>query len=63
MNGRGEKRAGAGREKSPSFIRKKKREMNQTILRANNRYIYLENRWERLHILENQSFSTLNLRQ
>ena len=26
-------------------------------------YIILENRWKRLHYLENQAFSALNLRQ
>ena len=39
MNGRGEKRAGAGWEKSSSFTKISK-EMNQKYWRANNRYIY-----------------------
>ena len=50
MNRRGEKRAGSGREKSPSFT-KITRLINQLHWRANNHYIYLENRWERFHTL------------
>ena len=52
VNRRGEKRAGAGREKSPKITR----EMNQkhwwaiTVI-----YMYLENGWKRLHIFGNSS--------
>ena len=54
MNRRGEKRVGTRWENSPSFI-KTTREMNQWHWRANNRYIYLENGWKRLHILFGKS--------
>ena len=49
MNRRGEKRVGAGRKKAPSFT-KITREMNQQHWQTNNRYIFLENGWKRLHI-------------
>ena len=55
MNRRREKRVSAGREKSPSFT-KITRQMNQQLWRANNRYIYLKNRWKRLHIFGKSSF-------
>ena len=55
MNRRGEKRVGAGREKSPSFT-KITGEMNQKHWRANNRYIHLENRFKILHIFGKSSF-------
>ena len=42
-NRRGEKRVGTRWENSPSFI-KTTREMNQIHWRANNHFIYLENR-------------------
>ena len=54
MNRRGEKRVGTRWENSPSFI-KTTREMNQWHWWANNRYIYLENGWKRLHIFEKSS--------
>ena len=55
MNRRGEKRVGTGQEKSPLFT-KTTREMNQQHWRANNRYTYLKNQWERLHIFGKSSF-------
>ena len=55
MNRRGEKRVGAGREKSTLFT-KITRKMNQQHWRANNRYMYSENRWKRLHIFGKSSF-------
>ena len=58
MNRRGEKRVGARREKSPSFSKITK-EMNQKHSRANNRYMYLENRWKRLHMFGKSSFLDL----
>ena len=54
MNRRGEKRVGTRWENSPSF-RKTTREMNQWHWQANNRYIYLENGWKRLHIFGKSS--------
>ena len=58
MNRRGEKRVGAGREKSLSFTKITK-EINQWHWKGNNRYIYLENRWKRLHLFGKSSFLDL----
>ena len=49
------RREGGGVEKLPLFT-KETREMNQWHWQANNRHIYSENRWKRLHILEKSSF-------
>ena len=58
INRRGEKRVGAGQEKSLSFTKITK-EMNQLHWPANNRYMYLENRWKRLHMFGKSSFLDL----
>ena len=47
VNRRGEKRVGAGREKSPSFTK---------ITRAKDRLLNLENRWKRSHLFGKSSF-------
>ena len=61
MNRRGEKCVSAGREKLHSFT-KITREMNKK--RWANNHICFEYRWEKGYMyLENQAFSTLNLRQ
>ena len=49
---------GAGRVKSPSFSKIIK-EMNQQHWRTNNRFIYLENWWKRLHMFGKSSFLDL----
>ena len=59
MKKRGEKRVGAGREKSPLF-NKITKEMKQ----ANNRYMCIWKIDGKGYIcLENQAFTTFNLRQ
>ena len=60
MNKWGEKGVGAGQKKSPSFT-KRTREINQRHGRANNCYIYIymKNRWKRLHIFGKSSFLDL----
>ena len=58
VNRRGGKRVVAGWKKSPSFTKITK-EMNQWHWRANNRYIYLENRWKRLQVFGKSSFLDL----
>ena len=55
LNRKGEKCVGAGREKSPSLTKIAKK-MNQYHWRANNRSIYFESRWKRLHMFGKSSF-------
>ena len=60
MNRRGEKRVGSGREKEKSLsFTKITKEMNQQHWRANNCYMYLENRWKRLHMFGKSNFLDL----